>query len=80
MRWLARYRHPRCHRTSVADRLREVFTEPQLLLAGAERIGDRLAVLPLLYHLLRQHELTADLIAAPLGAAMVVRLAARGRP
>jgi hypothetical protein len=80
LRRLARYRHPRCHRTSVANRLREVFTEPQLLLAGAERIGDRLAVLPVLYHLLWQHELTADLIAAPLGAATVVRLAARGRP
>ncbi|MFG2525619.1 TnsA-like heteromeric transposase endonuclease subunit [Streptomyces sp. NPDC048527] len=80
LRWLARYRHPRCYRTSVAGRLREVFTEPQLLLAGAERVGDRLAVLPVLYHLLWQHELTADLIAAPLGAATVVCLAARGRP
>ncbi|MER5775443.1 TnsA-like heteromeric transposase endonuclease subunit [Streptomyces sp. NPDC002039] len=78
-RWPARYRHPRCHGAAVADRLREVFTEPQLLLAGAERAGDRLAVLPVLYHLLWQHELTADLVEAPLGATTVVRLAARRR-
>ena len=77
---LARYRHPRCHRTSVVDRLREVFTKPQPLLAGTKRVGDRLAVLPVLYHLLCQHELTADLITAPLGATTVVRLAVRGRP
>ncbi|MET8330651.1 TnsA-like heteromeric transposase endonuclease subunit [Streptomyces sp. NPDC005181] len=77
LRRLARYHHPRCHRTSVANQLREVFTEPQLLLAGTERIGDRLAVLPVFYHLLWQHELTADLLAAPLGAATVVRLAVR---
>ncbi|MGW3198554.1 TnsA-like heteromeric transposase endonuclease subunit [Streptomyces sp. NPDC001118] len=75
----ARYRDPRSHRAAVADRLREVFTEPQMLLAGAERAGDRLAVLPVLYHLFWQHELTTDLVAAPLGAATVVRLAARRR-
>ncbi|MFE2597773.1 hypothetical protein ACFXCZ_14930 [Streptomyces sp. NPDC059396] len=59
-----------------------MFTEPRLLLAGAERIGDggSAGVLPVLYHLLWQHELTADRIAAPLGAATVVRLAAQGWP
>jgi hypothetical protein len=80
LRWLARYRHPRCCRAPVADRLREVFGEPQLLLAGAERVGDRLAVLPVLYHLLWQHELTANLVSAPLGSGTVVCLAGRGRP
>lgn len=80
LRWLARYRHPRCYREPVADRLQEVFREPQLLLAGAEQVGDRLAVLPVLYHLLWRHELTADLVSAPLGSATAVRLAARGRP
>jgi hypothetical protein len=79
LRWLARYRYPRCHRTSVTNRLREVFGESQLLLAGAERVGDRLAVLPVLYHLLWQHELTADLVSAPLGSGTVVCLAGRGR-
>ncbi|MFG3532263.1 TnsA-like heteromeric transposase endonuclease subunit [Streptomyces sp. NPDC047917] len=79
LRWLARYRHPRCHRAPIAVQLREVFAEPQLLVAGAERVGDRLAVLPVLYHLLWMHELVADLVSAPLGAATAVRLAAGGR-
>ncbi|WP_329370610.1 TnsA-like heteromeric transposase endonuclease subunit [Streptomyces sp. NBC_01483] len=79
LRWLARYRHPRCHRVSVAALLREVFVEPQLLFAGADRVGDRMAVLPVLYHLLWRHELTADLVSGPLGGGTVVSLAARGR-
>ncbi|MGW6838975.1 TnsA-like heteromeric transposase endonuclease subunit [Streptomyces sp. NPDC054949] len=80
LRWLARYRHRRCHRAPVADRLRKVFADPLPLLAGAERVGDRLAVLPVLYHLLWGHELTADLVTAPLGADTLVRLAPWGRP
>ncbi|MEF3115209.1 TnsA-like heteromeric transposase endonuclease subunit [Streptomyces chrestomyceticus] len=79
LRWLARYRHPRCHRVSVAELLREVFAEPQLLFAGADRVGDRMAVLPVLYHLLWRHELTADLVSGPLGGATSVSLAARGQ-
>ncbi|MFG2940310.1 TnsA-like heteromeric transposase endonuclease subunit [Streptomyces sp. NPDC048282] len=79
LRWLARYRHPRCHRVSVAELLREAFVEPQLLFAGADQVGDRIAVLPVLYHLLWRHELTADLVSGPLGGGTVVRLAARGR-
>ncbi|MBB4885563.1 TnsA-like heteromeric transposase endonuclease subunit [Streptomyces netropsis] len=79
LRWLARYRHPRCHRASVAEVLREVFAEPQLLFAGADRVGDRMGVLPVLYHLLWRHELTADLVSRPLGGGTIVGLAARGR-
>ncbi|MEV2211201.1 TnsA-like heteromeric transposase endonuclease subunit [Streptomyces sp. NPDC050997] len=79
LRWLARYRHPRCHRASLAALLREVFVEPQLLFAGADRVGDRMAVLPVLYHLLWRHELTADLVSGPLGGGTVVSLAAWGR-
>jgi hypothetical protein len=80
LRWLARYRHRRCHQAWAADRLREVFGEPVPLLAGAERVGDRLAVLPVLYHLLWRHELVADLTSTPLGADTVVHLASWGRP
>ncbi|WP_326647494.1 MULTISPECIES: TnsA-like heteromeric transposase endonuclease subunit [unclassified Streptomyces] len=78
LRRLARYRRPRCCGGAVADRLREVFGEPQLLFAGAERVGDRLMVPPMLYHLLWQHELTADLVSAPLGSGTVVCLPGRG--
>nr|WSX74384.1 TnsA-like heteromeric transposase endonuclease subunit [Streptomyces sp. NBC_00899]WSX75768.1 TnsA-like heteromeric transposase endonuclease subunit [Streptomyces sp. NBC_00899] len=80
LRWLARYRHRRCHRAPAADRLREVFVDPLPLLAGAEQVGDRLAVLPVLYHLLWRHELTADLVTAPLGTDTVVHLTSRDRP
>ncbi|MFE9258663.1 TnsA-like heteromeric transposase endonuclease subunit [Streptomyces sp. NPDC006879] len=76
LRWLARYRHLRCHRASVADALREVFAEPQLLFTGADRVGDKYAVLPALYHLLWRNELTADLVSAPLDGGTVVGLAA----
>ncbi|WP_329537334.1 TnsA-like heteromeric transposase endonuclease subunit (plasmid) [Streptomyces sp. NBC_01450] len=80
LRWLARYRHRRCHRAPVADLLREVFAEPRPLFAGAERVGDRLAVLPVLYHLLWRHELTADLTSAPLSADTVVHRPSQDRP
>ncbi|MEV5947585.1 TnsA-like heteromeric transposase endonuclease subunit [Streptomyces sp. NPDC051993] len=80
LRWLSRYRHGRCYHAPSADRLREVFAEPLPLLAGAEQVGDRLAVLPVLYHLLWRQELTADLVTAPLGIDTLVRLASRDRP
>ncbi|MEH0416048.1 TnsA-like heteromeric transposase endonuclease subunit [Streptomyces sp. B21-083] len=79
LRWLSRYRHGRCCHEPSADRLRDVFAEPLPLLAGAEQVGDRLAVLPVLYHLLWQQELTADLLRAPLGTDTLVHLASRGR-
>ncbi|MGK5631562.1 hypothetical protein [Streptomyces sp. URMC 123] len=60
----------------MADALREVFAEPQLLFTGADRVGDKYAVLPALYHLLWRNELTADLVPAPLDGGTVVGLAA----
>jgi hypothetical protein len=36
VRWLSCYRHPRCLRGPVADRLREVLAVPVPLLAGAD--------------------------------------------
>jgi hypothetical protein len=61
VRWLAGYRHPRHHLSAVADRLRAVFGEPTGLMAGAETVGDSIAVLPVLFHLLWRHDLVADL-------------------
>lgn len=74
LRWLARYRHRRCHREEMASRLLEVFADPLPLFVGAERVGDRLAVLPVLYHLMWQHVLVVDLTAGPLGADSMVRI------
>jgi len=72
LRWLAGYRHPRCRQPEIADALVEVFVEPAPLFAGAGAVGDRLAVLPTLYHLLWCQVLAADLAAAPLSPSSLV--------
>lgn len=73
MRWLSRYRHPRCgRREDLIVRLREVFAQPTPLFAGAEQIGDRLLVLPVLYHLLWRQMLIVDLRSALLGPSTLV--------
>lgn len=61
LRWLAGYRHPRHHMATTAVALMEVFTAPTPLMVGAERVGDPVAVLPVLYHLLWCQGLVADL-------------------
>ncbi|RSS89172.1 TnsA-like heteromeric transposase endonuclease subunit [Streptomyces sp. WAC05292] len=60
VRWLSRYRHPRCLHPTAADRLREVFATPGPLMPGADAAGDRLATLPALFHLLWRQELVAE--------------------
>ncbi len=75
VRWLAGYRHPRHELPAVAGPLREVFAEPYPLMAGADRVGDPIGVLPVLFHLLWRHELAADL-SVPLHPDTVVRAAA----
>ncbi|MFF1909599.1 TnsA-like heteromeric transposase endonuclease subunit [Kitasatospora sp. NPDC058218] len=63
IRWLARYRRARCGRpATVAARLLEVFREPMALWEGAELVGDRLQVLPVLFHLLWSGALKTDLM------------------
>jgi hypothetical protein len=61
VRWLAGYRHRRCYREQFADALLEVFSAPRTLIEGAERVGDPLAVLPTVYHLLWSGLLVTDL-------------------
>jgi hypothetical protein len=73
VRWLSRYRHRRCgRREDLAARLLGVFAEPIPLFAGAAQVGDRLVVLPVLYHLLWRRALAADLCSALLGPASLV--------
>ncbi len=62
------------HRAGV---LRRVFCGPAPLLAGAEAAGDPIAVLPVLFHMLWRHELTADL-SVPLGPFTLVSAGAAG--
>lgn len=76
VRWLSRYRHPRCEgRPEVMERLLEVFAQPTPLFEGAETAGDRIAVLPALFHLMWLGRLAADLAAGPLGPSTVVATA-----
>ncbi len=79
VRWLARYRHPRCAgRSGVARRLREAFAGPAPLLAGAAEAGDPLATLPALFHMMWRQELVADVMRERLGSATPVRAAGTG--
>jgi hypothetical protein len=61
LRWLAGYRHPRHHLPDTAAALRAAFAAPTGLLAGAEQVGDPIAVLPVLYHLLWRQQLCTEL-------------------
>lgn len=79
VRWLARYRRTRCGRPSeVADRLLEVFHEPKGLWEGAELVGDRLQVLPVLFHLLWSGALATDLVGGLLETKSLVWTEASG--
>ena len=71
VRWLSRYRHQRCLVPGVASVLLEAFAGGRGLFEGAELAGDRLRTLPVLFHLMWQRQLTADL-SVPLGRAAVV--------
>ena len=72
VRWLSRYRHRRCLVPETAAVLLEAFAGGRGLFEGAEAAGDRLRVLPVLFCLMWQGRLTADLAAGPLGASTVV--------
>jgi len=71
MRWLSRYRHRRCLVPEVAAVLLEAFAGGRGLFQGAELAGDRLRVLPVLFYLMWQRQLTADL-SVPLALSTVV--------
>ncbi|GGN30851.1 hypothetical protein [Streptomyces fuscichromogenes] len=62
VRWLSRYRRGRSGRPeAVAERLLEVFSEPKGLWEGTGLVGDRIQVLPVLFHLLWSGKMNADL-------------------
>lgn len=80
VRWLSRYRHPRCAgRPEVGDALRQAFAVPACLAAGAAGAGDNLAVLPVLFHLMWRRVLAADLCSGPLSLSSLVWLEAGAR-
>ena len=79
VRWLAGYRYPRCFDTVRAAGLREVSSAPLPLSDAAGLVGDPLAVLPVLFHLLWTGVLVADLRSAPLAGRTLVTVVGGGR-
>jgi rhodanese-related sulfurtransferase len=74
VRWLSGFRHRRCGNGPAGGELvRRVAAGPAMVADLAGCAGDRLAVLPALYHLLWRGVLAADLTAAPLSGRTVVR-------
>jgi hypothetical protein len=61
LKWLSGYRQPRHRVPATVDALRQAFASSTPLMAGAESVGDPIAVLPVLFHLLWVQELRADL-------------------
>lgn len=61
LRWLAGYRHPRCRDAPTALRLQAVLHRPMPLEQAVELAGDRLRVLPTLFHLMWAQDVHADL-------------------
>lgn len=78
VRWLAGYRHRRCYGGDIAGMLTTVFAEPRPLMGGAREVGDPVAVLPVLYHLMWKQVMTADLEVGLLGPTSLVRLRQEG--
>lgn len=61
VRWLSGYRHPRCGNPDVGRDLLDAFGQARELGDGVADVGDPIAVLPVLFHLLWTHVLHADL-------------------
>jgi hypothetical protein len=74
LRWLSGYRHPRCDDPILAARLLEAFARRAALMVGAALVGDSIAVLPVLFHLLWRARLLTDLT-EPLGPGSEVHAA-----
>lgn len=74
IRWLASYRHPRHMASRSVEHLLGVFARPPPVRRGVERVGDPIAVLPVVFHLLWCGVLVADL-SMVLGEAALVSVA-----
>ncbi|MCX5522692.1 TnsA-like heteromeric transposase endonuclease subunit [Streptomyces bobili] len=80
VRWLARYRRARSGQpAAVAEGLLDVFGEPKGLREGAALVGDRIHVLPVLFHLLWSGKLEVDLSGGLLEAGSLVWAEGRQR-
>ncbi|WP_131784540.1 TnsA-like heteromeric transposase endonuclease subunit [Protofrankia symbiont of Coriaria ruscifolia] len=77
LRWLAGYRHPRFGEPSgLTAAVATAFAVPAPLTRQAATVGDPIAVLPVVFHLLWRGRLTADL-SVPLSDRTLVRRSGR---
>jgi hypothetical protein len=61
VRWLAGFRHPRYAVEDVDEQVVAAFTAPGRLLATVTTVGDPIAVLPVVFHLMWRQALIVDL-------------------
>ncbi|OJF15431.1 hypothetical protein BG844_04795 [Couchioplanes caeruleus subsp. caeruleus] len=64
VRWLAGYRHPRCARPDLQEAAEELLAAPMPLMQAGALLGDPLASLPVIFHLLWRGRLRTDLTIA----------------
>lgn len=74
VRWLAGYRHRRCYAADQACLLRQVLRAPLPLADAVRAVGDPIAVLPVVFHLIWTGVLVTDLRSAPLAGNAVISL------
>jgi len=79
VRWLSDYKPSHCLRPGHSSELGRAFARPAPLLATVRRVGDPIAVLPSVFHLMWSGALNADLAREPLTGTTVVRAAGRPR-
>jgi len=79
VRWLSGCRYPRCLREEHRAGLPEAFAGPRPLLDGAMAVGDRIAVLPSLFHLMWAGILSAGPESALLEGSSLVSAAGSAR-
>ncbi|KQY39652.1 transposase [Nocardia sp. Root136] len=61
VQWLGGYRHPRHRIDPTAAALTAAFARPRPLIEGVRSVGDPVAIMPVLHHLMWSRELVADL-------------------
>lgn len=77
VRWLSGYRHRRCLTCSTGTELVRRLAEPMTVTELVESVGDPVAVLPTLYHLMWRGVIDADVGSAPLSGRTLVRAGRR---
>ena len=71
--WLSGYRHRRCLNSVTGTELVRGLGEPRTVTELVRSVGDRVAVMPTLCHLMWRGVIDADLASAPLSGRTVVR-------